>query len=85
MRFFRMSKFTVQCESKNCRNGFKHVAVLYVGSTELSRSTCHYQNRTWEAFQFQSVLRQLISEFDDDDRMSKRQRNLFSKKFELGV
>ena len=61
MRLFNLSdSCTVVCESQNTRSGFRHVAVLLWNGEEIDRTKCLYQNRTWERFQYQSVLCRLI-------------------------
>jgi hypothetical protein len=53
-------KYEVVCEAQNTRTGFRHVAVLLRNGIEIDRTKCTYQNRTWESFQFQSVLHKII-------------------------
>ena len=63
--------YTIICESKNTRNGFKHEAYLYqvvgVEMYLLNKATCYYLNRTWEAYTYQSVLHTVITELIDHD------------------
>jgi hypothetical protein len=74
MRVFKCGKITIVCRSMSTRNGFKHVAELAGGDS----ATCHYLNRTWEAFEFQSVLSKLI---EGTRYMTARQKTAFKKKF----
>ena len=61
MQSFRLDdKYTVVCESQNTRTGFRHVAVLLRNGSEIDRTKCTYQNRTWERYTFQSVLCKII-------------------------
>lgn len=55
-------KFTVQghdvqflCKSRNTRNGFAHDAEMYLDDNWMADYTCHYYNRTWECWRYQSV------------------------------
>jgi hypothetical protein len=62
-----MEKFTVNeritiiCEYKNTRNGFKHVAHLFLGTQEIEKRKWCYLNRTWERFTYQSVMLDLVN------------------------
>jgi hypothetical protein len=47
------------CEWKKTRNGFKHEATLLRGGQKIGKAKSCYLNRTWEAYEFQSVLRGL--------------------------
>ena len=61
MTTFKLNdEYTVVCEYQNTRTGFRHVAVLLRNGSEIDRTKCTYQNRTWERFQYQSVLFKLI-------------------------
>jgi len=62
MREFKLNDvYTVVCESRNTRTGFRHVAVLLRNGDEMYRTKVTYQNRTWESYQFESVLEKLIT------------------------
>ena len=52
----------VICESQNTRNGFRHIAILMNNGNEVDRTKVTYLNRTWESFEFESVLHKLINE-----------------------
>lgn len=49
----------VSCVYEKTRDGFRHIASL-CNSTAFA--VCHYLNRTWESYDFQSVI---ITLFDD--------------------
>ena len=65
--------YSIINESKITRNGFKHESTLYkkVKKTnisfsqfefvELEKAKVFYINRTWERFQFESVMKKLIT------------------------
>jgi hypothetical protein len=72
-----MTKFTVNdritivCEFKNTRNGFKHVAHLFLGDAEVEETKVCYLNRTWESYAYQSVIHRLIEKsqmLTDDEK-----------------
>ena len=50
----------IVCEHVNTRTAFKHVAKLYVNRELQDETKICYQNRTWESYEFESVLSQLI-------------------------
>lgn len=53
----RKGVYSVKCESVSTRNGFKHVARVSDSNFNFVFETkINYLNRTWESFQFQSVL-----------------------------
>ena len=47
---------TVRCESVGNRAGFKHIARVWQNGTILCTFTRQYYNRTWERWQFESIL-----------------------------
>ena len=49
----------VICFTEKTRNGFKHVAVLEYNEEKI---TVNYLNRTWESFEYQTVLNKLIAD-----------------------
>ena len=64
MRIFQLDEvYNVACNSESTRSGFRHVAVLHKNGYEIARAKCTYQNRTWEAYQFESVLLKLVDDF----------------------
>lgn len=46
--------------SEKTRNGFRHVATLFVNGREVDSAKVSYQNRTWESYEFETVLRRLL-------------------------
>jgi hypothetical protein len=61
MKTFKINKdFEIICEWKKTRNGFKHEAVLLENGNEIDRTKICYLNRTWERFDFESVIRKLL-------------------------
>lgn len=78
MRVFTLGKIIVVCEFENTRSGFRHIAVLLINNCERDRAKCCYLNRTWECFQYESVLRKLVA---NTNTLTKRQKTLFTKKY----
>ena len=46
--------------SRSTRNGFAHDTKMYINDRLEMKATCHYINRTWEAYRFQSVMQSAI-------------------------
>jgi len=73
MRIFNLSKeYNVVCNWENTRYGFRHIAVLHKNGFELARAKTCYYNRTWERFEFESVLIKVI-----EDNFTDREREKF--------
>ena len=62
---FQGEKNSIYCKCENTRNGFKHVATMnYNGNTYVA--TSYYINRTWEYFEYQSVIKKLYYIISDE-------------------
>lgn len=70
MRSFTLNKdYQVVCESESTRNGFRHVATLLYHGNEYARTTKSYLNRTWESFEFESILLKIVeAHFEGEER-----------------
>ena len=53
-------KATIFCQSRKTRNGFAHDCSIPAIKV---RATCHYLNRTWERFDFESVIHAAFDKF----------------------
>ena len=61
MKTFKINKnLEVFCDWKKTRSAFKHEATLLRDGREVDHAKICYFNRTWESFEFESVLRKLI-------------------------
>lgn len=61
MREFKFDDhITIVCEWKKTRTAFKHEAVLLIDGEEVDRTKICYLNRTWESYEFQSVIYKLL-------------------------
>ncbi len=61
MKIFKINKnFEIVCEWKKTRNAFKHVATLLKNGNEVDSTKICYLNRTWERYEFESVLKKLL-------------------------
>lgn len=60
-RSFSITPFiSAVCRTQDTRYGFRHLCTLSVTGMEVGRSKSCYYNRTWEAFEYQTVIRQAI-------------------------
>ena len=63
MKLFQINKnIAIVCNWHNTRNGFKHTATLLYDGQERDEVKICYLNRTWERFEFESVLEKLVEE-----------------------
>jgi len=66
MRNFKITeKINILCEWKNTKNGFKHEATLLINGFEKDKTKINYLNRTWERFEFESVVKKLINKTEE--------------------
>jgi hypothetical protein len=47
--------------SRSTRNGFAHDTTLFIDGVMHGKASCHYLNRTWECYRFQTVMQRCIS------------------------
>ena len=63
MRIFKITpEIEVACSSEDTRYGFRHLATLFRKGKEIAKGKCCYYNRTWESYQFQSVLYNVVAQ-----------------------
>jgi len=61
MRTFRINEeIEVVCNTKKTRSGFKHEATLKLNGEECETVKVSYSNRTWESYEYQTVLHKLV-------------------------
>ena len=61
MKTFELDKeFSVLCQYKKTRNGFKHTASIWKDGLMIFKTKECYLNRTWESYEYQSVLHKAI-------------------------
>jgi len=74
MKIFKITKdIEVVCESEKTRNGFRHLATLMRNGNEEASGKCCYLNRTWEKYEFQSVLHKVV---ENDKCLSEEERKI---------
>jgi hypothetical protein len=60
-RAFKINdKVQIVARSGDARDGFNHFATLYINGEAVDEAKVHYINRTWESYEFQSVMQKLI-------------------------
>ena len=61
MKTFRINdKLFIVCNYVKTRNGFKHTASLFENGLISSETKVCYLNRTWESFEFETVIEKLL-------------------------
>ena len=53
--------------SRNTRTGFAHDTVLFIDDYEHGRASCIYYNRTWECYQYQTVMKRCIGDIIENN------------------
>ena len=53
---------------RNTRNGFAHDTTLFINGVVNTKNTCHYINRTWECYTYQTVMMGAVRELINDRR-----------------
>jgi hypothetical protein len=78
MKRFKVNReYEIVCEWKKTRNAFKHEATLLRNGIEKDNTKICYVNRTWESFEFESIVEKLL---DKTGILTKRQKNNFLKR-----
>jgi hypothetical protein len=68
MRIFNLNeKYSIVCDFENTRNGFKHVATLHKNGFSVYETKICYLNRTWECFEFESILKKVIENYFENN------------------
>ena len=68
MKIFKLDEeYSVVCEWKKTRVAFKHEATIMQNGCEVYKTKCCYQNRTWESYEYQSVLHKAIAGYFEKD------------------
>lgn len=55
--------------SRNTRSGFAHDTTLLINGVVKTENTCHYINRTWECYRYQTVMMGAVRELINDRRI----------------
>jgi len=72
MKVFKLNDvYSVVCDTKNTRNGFKHEATLLKNSFEVFKTKINYLNRTWERFEYERILYKIVNDYFDNSESIK--------------
>ena len=75
MKTFKINNnLEIACEWKKTKMAFKHEATLLKNGLEVDNTKICYQNRTWESFEFKSVIEKLLAK---TNLLTERQKNNF--------
>jgi hypothetical protein len=66
--------YKVMCRSERTRYGFRHLCELTHNYNVLAKTKACYYNRTWESYEFQSVIHQAISAAFDNRTRSQQKK-----------
>jgi hypothetical protein len=77
MKTFKITKdIEVVCQSESTRSGFRHLATLLKKGIEEETAKCCYLNRTWERYEFQSVLNKIVNKAFKNKILSEKEKKL---------
>lgn len=63
MKIFNLSgEWSIICKSEGTRTGFRHLAYLMKNGNEYDKAKVCYQNRTWERYEFETVIKKLLNQ-----------------------
>lgn len=63
MRIFSLNdEYNIVCNWQNTKYGFRHLATLHRNGFEIAKAKCCYYNRTWECFEFETVLEKIVND-----------------------
>lgn len=68
-------------EFQNCRDGFNHIATLWINDIYAAKTKVHYINRTWEAYNGQTAMKNVCKGWMDITRDEMKE----ALKVKLGV
>jgi hypothetical protein len=64
MKIFTLdNEYSVVCNWAKTRQGFKHIATLMRNGLEVGETKECYLNRTWESFEYETILCKLVRKF----------------------
>lgn len=61
MKIFKLNdKYSIVCNSFGTSYGFKHTAHLMQNGRDIDEAKATYHNRTWERYEYQTVMLMLL-------------------------
>ena len=80
---FKLSKdLAIECHTYETRYSWGHKATAYYEGREVAYSKIRYYNRTWEAYTYQSIVHNIISELPKSIKVDRNK--LIHKADEIG-
>lgn len=68
--------YDIVCTYSNTRNGFKHTATLLINNWSIAETSCHYLNRTWESYTYQTAIFSAIDIAVADEKQACKEQAL---------
>ena len=65
---------TFENSYKNKRSGFTHISKLFYEGVELVEVKAHYLNRTWEAYPYQSAMKQAVHKAIENEISAQKEK-----------
>jgi len=66
--FILDEKYTIKCKYIKNAKGFIHKAVLFKNGNVVKTKISQYLNRSWERFEFETVILELITGYFDKEQ-----------------
>ena len=77
MTSFKMKgTYSIVCYSEGTRSGFRHMASLLKSGSEVASAKATYLNRTWESYEYQSVIYKLLNKYFPEKEAKERMEDL---------
>lgn len=82
MKIFKFpKKIQAVAEWQKTASGFRHVATLFRNDIEIGKDKAVYYNRTWERYEYETVLMDLI---EKNDVLTDAEKKACMKKIKVG-
>lgn len=73
-RAFKINdRIAIVARHEDARDGFNHTATLYIDGKAVDSAKVHYINRTWESYEFQTVMQKLVDKATELSSTEKEQ------------
>lgn len=83
MKIYKVNDIYYFCESKSTRSGFAHIVQIKNKYFEdLAAAKINYYNRTWEKYDFQSVMRKAQENLEKQIKRAKRGQVFLNYRYE---
>lgn len=75
-------EYTINCRAEGTRYGFRHLASLFRNGYLITKYKACYYNRTWESYEFQTVIRGVLRKNFGDDKVDEYEQAIQKKEHE---